>query len=182
MKPWHVMVLAIWLNPVHFAVATDPVFPTNREPSDVEFLLGTPQSFPHLGFGWAKNTEFDKGRTFVWIDHLESDLHFELDETYGAELWLRASALYLAYRRQVVAVYINGQFVAEWVCADDAEYHDYYTKLLRGVFRTGKNKLTLRLGHCKRGGDSRELSLAVDQILIRRMKTESSGPQDKLSS
>lgn len=149
-------------------LATDPAYPTNREPSDIEFLLGTPQSFPHLGFGWTRKTEYHAGRPYAWIRHLEADLHFESDDTDDAELWLRAAPLYLEYRRQIVALYINGRLVKEWVCGDDPEYRDYYTTVPGGAFRKGENTLTLRMGHRKRGGDSRELSLAVDQILLRR--------------
>lgn len=150
------------------ALAVDPAFPTNTEPSDIEFLLGTPQSFPHLGFGWTRKTEYHAGRPYAWIRHMEADLHFETDDTADAELWLRAAPLYLVYRRQIVALYINGHLVKEWVCSDDPEYHDYYTTMPGKVFREGANTLTLRMGHRKRGGDSRELSLAVDRILLRR--------------
>ena len=149
------------------ARADDPTYPTNQLPGDIQFLLGTPQAFPHLGFGWTDYTEYHKGRTYSWVRHLEADLHFDLSEPGDAEIWLRVAPLYLAYRRQTVALYVNDRFVAEWVCADDSDYQDFHARIKKDTFRTGPNRLTLRMAHRKKGGDRRELSLAVDQILIR---------------
>jgi hypothetical protein len=110
----------------------------------------------------------EHGRRYAWIHHVEADLHVERAATPGdARFWMSAKPLWLTYRRQLVALYVNDRFVTEWTCADDPAFDSFETGIPADFWRQGKNTLTLRMAYRQRGGDRRELSLGVEKILVR---------------
>ena len=148
--------------------ATVPgAFAGEARAGDILYDIGSMAPRPRLGFGWA-GAERAGGRTYRWTRHLEADIGFAVKSLRRAELWIEAKPLYLAYRRQVVAVYVNARYVGEWVCRDAPVFGAYRMDLPEGVLRVGENTLTLRTAYRKRiGNDSRELALCVDRILFR---------------
>jgi hypothetical protein len=135
-------------------------------PGDVVLDPGEFRIRPQLGFGWSRPEK--KGqRNFRWISHLEADLSFRWDSTAPAEVWLEAAPLYLRYRRQAIALYINHRLAAEWVCPARPGFGLYHARVPAGLLRAGDNLLTLRMAYRKKGEGLRELSLAVDRILLR---------------
>ena len=147
--------------------APPDVFPAHQAPGDVFLDIGDHASKPHLGFGWGRQERGASGH-FRWIWRLEADLYFDVDEPRDAEFWLTAAPLYLGYRRQVIAVYVNGAYVGERTCPDGPDFADYRYEIPARFWREGRNTVTLRMGYRKQGGDDRELSLAVDRALLRR--------------
>lgn len=141
-------------------------FPTNNVDGDLLLDIGDHASKPNLGFGWGRGERGASGH-FRWIWRMEADLFFELETARDAELWINAAVLYLPYRRQVIAIYVNGKYATEWICADDSGFLDYRVDLSGDLFKAGRNTVTLRMGYRKRGNDDRDLSLAVDRVLLR---------------
>lgn len=141
-------------------------FPEAAGEGDTLLDIGDHQSKPHLGFGWSRAERGASGH-YRWISHLEADLYFDVEQPGDAELWITAAPLYLPYRRQVIALYFNGSFLTDWLCKDRSDFSDYHAAVPAHLLRVGRNTLTLRMGYRKRGGDERELSLAVDRVLLR---------------
>lgn len=147
------------------AAAQGTEFPTPTE-GDVFLDIGSHVSKPNLGYGWGR-AERSGPRNFRWVWQLEADLGIEVARPGPAEIWIDAAPLYLGYRRQTVALYVNRRFVHEWVFAPGPQFQTYHAAIPAGVLEEGENVLTLRMGYRKRGGDDRELSLAVDRVLLR---------------
>lgn len=146
------------------AIALLLALPAFAEPWSID--LGSDTAEPSLGFGWSHG-ESGTNRTFRWMDRLEADIWFESDGGSEVELALNAAPMYLAWKRQVIGVYVNGRFIAEWRCPDDPEFHDYSVTLPAGTLKPGRNRLTLRLGYHRRvPPDTREVGLAVHRISI----------------
>jgi hypothetical protein len=141
-------------------------FPQTVGEDDVFLDIGDHLSKPSLGFGWGRAERGASGH-FRWIWRMEADLFFDIEQPRPAELWVTAAPMYLPYRRQVIAVYVNGAFLAEWRCPDGPAFTDYHAAVPARLVRGGRNTVTLRMGYRKRGGDDRELSLAVDRALLR---------------
>jgi len=134
---------------------------------DLRFDIGSMQVKPHLGFGWSVAEQVGP-RTYRWINHLEADVHFSVPAARDGEIWLDAKPLYLPYRRQTVALYINSQYVGQWICGDDPVFTWHRLPVTASLLNAGDNTLTIRTAYRTRiGTDSRELSLCVDTILIR---------------
>lgn len=141
-------------------------FPEDLGEDDVLLDIGDHASKPYLGFGWGSPERGATGH-FRWIWRLEADLHFDIEEPRAAELWITAAPFFLPYRRQVIAVYVNGALLAEWRCENSSDFADYHAAVPARMLRDGRNTVTLRMGYRKRGNDDRELSLAVDRVLLR---------------
>ena len=142
-----------------------PSFPEDRREGDVFLDIGDHASKPNLGFGWGR-AERGASLHFRWIWRMEADLFFEVTSPRDAEFWLTAAPLYLPYRRQVIAVYVNDALLTEWLCPDHPDFTDYRAEIPADMLRAGRNMVTLRMGYRKRGNDDRELSLAVDRALL----------------
>jgi len=116
-----------------------------------------------LGFGWGAR-EAD-GATWRWITHLEADLVVELEGGGDVKFSMRAAPMYLKTRRQVLGLYVNGVFVAEWLCRDSTRFKTYETVIPGALIKPGRNTLTLRAGYRKSlepGGPP--LAAAVERI------------------
>jgi hypothetical protein len=145
-----------------------PPPPAEQEPGERLVLPGLVYHADALGFGWSRREMSPNGVRFAWIQHLEADVHLELpDPPADATFELRAKPLYLAYRRQVIALYVNHRFVTEWACADSPHFDDFTARIPARYFRTGPNTLTLRMAYRKSGGDRRKLSLGVASMRLR---------------
>ena len=122
-----------------------------------------------LGTGWGPAERLGS-RTYRWIKDLEADLTVTLGDVAGPyEVWLDAAAHYLPYTRQRIALYCNGVFVGEQVCADHNEFEPTLFTVPAGVFREGANEVRFRMGYrAQIGLDPRELSIRVAVILVRK--------------
>ncbi len=138
--------------------------PLDEQPPGERIILpGLLHHRDALGFGWSRREMSPTGVRFAWIQHLEADVHLDLpDPPADATFELRAKPLYLQYRRQVVALYVNHRFVTEWVCADDAAFENFTTRIPARYLKAGPNTITLRMAYRKSGGDRRKLSLGVE--------------------
>jgi hypothetical protein len=136
------------------------------KPAGILIRPGIALADRHLGFGWS-GREQRRRPQYRWITRLEADVWFDLQQAVDHELWVNAAPMYLDWQRQVVGVYVNGRFVAEWTCPDDPGFHDYRCDLPAAHLRTGRNRVTLRLAYRHRiPGDARSFALAVRRILI----------------
>ena len=116
-----------------------------------------------LGFGWGEREA--EGATWRWITHLEADLAVELEGGGDVKFSMRAAPMYLKARRQVLGLYVNGVFVAEWLCRDSTRFRTYETVIPGAMINPGRNTLTLRAGYRKSlepGGPP--LAVAVERI------------------
>jgi hypothetical protein len=128
--------------------------------------LGAGGDEAHLGYGWSTPERRD-GRTFRWMGRLEADLRFDLERAGAAEIRFRARPLYLGYRRQVLALYVNRRFVRDWVFPDAPEFVAFHTRVPDGDLKAGRNLLTFRAAYRKREGpDTREIAVAVDGVKV----------------
>lgn len=160
------LLLALLLVAAQAAVHTPP--PAEQEPGERLVLPGLLTHRDTLGFGWSRREMSPNSVRFAWIQHLEADVHLDLPRPpANATFELRAKPLYLQYRRQVVALYVNHRFVTEWVCADSPDFDDLETRIPAHYFKTGPNTVTLRMAYRKSGGDRRKLSLGVEFMRLR---------------
>jgi hypothetical protein len=142
--------------------------PSDVMDGDIRVEMASRKAGPHLGFGWSIREREGK-RGFRWVSHLEADILFDLKTAADLDLWVTAAPLYLAHRRQNIGVYINDRFVTEWLCPDSPAYSDYHAVIPAKRLKVGPNRLTFRMGYRRRmGSDRRELSLAVERILLRK--------------
>lgn len=177
-KPWIVAGLALVLGSLLYGfVAPDRViggplegtpFPSAEQPGDLLIQPGRTASRAALGFGWGR-PEITQGRRFAWIQRKEADVYVDLPGAPAdMEVWLSAKPLWLAYRRQVIALYVNGRYFTEWVCPESPDFATYRAVLPARLLQPERNTLTLRMAYRKSGGDRRKLALGVEAILLRR--------------
>jgi hypothetical protein len=131
-------------------------------PADID--AGAPGETAVFGFGWWR-AEQNAERTFRWIRfHMEADVWFSLPAQPGGpvELEVLAAPFYHPRRRQRLAMYINGRFVAEWTMAHVNKwiFQPFRAAAPPNVFRAGRNRLTLRAGYIGDHG----YAVAVDRI------------------
>lgn len=143
-----------------------------REPDETDTAgsvvidVGGDEPEGSLGFGWS-HREHEHERAFRWIEHLEADVWFELDEVSDLNIRLRAAPLHLYWKRQNIGVYVNQRFVTEWLCPDRQVYREYQALIPTHFLKPGKNRLTLRMGYRYRvPPDPRERALAVERIVF----------------
>ena len=115
-----------------------------------------------LGFGWSRGESGHR-----WITRAEADLWFDLPAARELTFRLEAAVPYLHWRRQRIGLYVNGRWVAEWLAADDPEFHDYTVAVPATYFVEGRNRLTLRMAYTTHiGRDQRLLALAVRTVTL----------------
>lgn len=129
--------------------------------------VAAPPANVQLGFGWLQ-PESNDDFSFVWMNHLEADIWVTLDAASAAEVEIKAVPYYLNYRSQSLGLYANGQFIQEWVCPSNSEWRlDAYTaKIPEGIFKTGKNRITLRASY-RIGNEGNQLSIAVNSLTLK---------------
>ena len=116
-----------------------------------------------LGFGWGPRE--DEGAQWRWITHLEADVFVELEGGADLKFSMRAAPMYLKTRRQVAGLYVNGEFVDEWLCRDETGFKTYETTIPGALLKAGRNTITLRAGYRKSlEPDGEPLALAVERI------------------
>jgi hypothetical protein len=142
-------------------------FPLPVSSETIVVDVGTREARAMLGFGWSR-PERDAERTFTWIKRQEADVWFELEKpTSDYKLHVVAAPLYIHYLQQNIGVYLNDEFVAEWICEQDPAFQDFSTVVPVQYFKEGRNRLILRVGYRRKvPGDKRELGLAVDRITL----------------
>lgn len=140
-------------------------------PKGLLINIGTAEDEPHLGeaFGWSRG-EKSSGVRFRWIKHLEADLYFNASGPQELEATFRAAPNYLNWQRQRVALFVNLNFVSEWICPDKADFEDYTAMIPEKFIKKGRNRITFRMGYRKRHSyDKRELSLAMAHLHLRTL-------------
>lgn len=137
---------------------------------DVEALfelhMGARDGADFLGFGWS---HYERGdRSYRWMQHLEADVFFDLEETANAVLWLEAAPKYLNWKQQRIGLYMNGRFIGQRDLPMGPDFAVYQFAVPEEALRTGKNRLILRAGYRVEPAsrDSRELSVAVSRIVL----------------
>ena len=133
----------------------------------IEILMGEPSSDAHIGSGWG-HAEQHTPPSFRWLLHLEADIQIELDAVRDMELEWVGAAAHLAWRRQRIALYINGRFAQEWGMPGDPEFHSFRAEIPATYWREGTNRLTWRAAYRTRLGRSqREFAVAIHSIVLR---------------
>ncbi len=147
----------------------DPVGAGHVEnPNGIIIDVGGDEPEGSMGFGWSRK-ESDHVRTFRWIEGLEADVWFDLEESTDLRLRIKAAPLYIGWKRQNIGIYVNQRFLKEWVCPDSHEFAEYSVDIPGYYLRDGSNRMILRLGYSHRiGRERRELSLAVEKIVMER--------------
>jgi hypothetical protein len=151
------------------AVAPSPAveFPSAQVRGDVLIDIGSMRAKSQLGHGWSLSERTNE-RDYRWIKSMEADVAFTIHAVMAYDLYVEAAPAYLAYRRQSVAVFVNGRYVAQWLCHHDVPFAAYRVQIPARFLRAGVNLLTFRMGYRTQSGfDPRELALCVDRILLR---------------
>ena len=127
-----------------------------------ELVLHAERAEMELGFGWSRGESSHR-----WVSRAEADLWFDLSAAGDMTFSLQAGVPYLHWRRQRIGLYVNGRWVAEWVAADDPEFHVYTVAVPAAYFVEGRNRLTLRMAYRTHiGRDHRLLALSVRSVIL----------------
>ncbi len=137
--------------------------------------IGSPETTELRGYGWHHRNERSGDDTFTWIRGKEADLTIILEEAQSYELEIDAYPFYYEGIRQRVAVFMNNNYVDEWVCHNDPDwiFFSYSTIIPARYVRDGENILTLRMDYQSHHGE-RGYALAVSRIALRPVESQDS--------
>ena len=135
----------------------------------VHLEIASPQDRGRLEGAWSRGEK--KGpRGYRWLKGMEGHVRFEwtgADPDEPLVCWMIAAPLYIDWKQQRIALYVNGRYAAEWTCPLSYHFNLYRAEVPGALFQVGENTLTLRAGYCRRlPGDSRRLSFALDKVMI----------------
>ena len=135
----------------------------------VHLEIASPQDRGRLEGAWSRG-EKKGAHGYRWLKGMEGGIRFDWDGERPdgtVTCWMVAAPLYIDWKQQRIALYINGRFAAEWTCPLDYRFRLYRAEVPGSLIRTGANILTLRAGYCRQlPGDARRLSFALDRVLI----------------
>ena len=120
-----------------------------------------------LIYGWSRAEPDRSGTTWRWIEKLEGELLFDLEDPHDATFAIEAKPLVMHKRIQNMGLFVNGRFIKEWVMGTEGAFLTYSARVSARHLRRGRNRLILRAGYKgSPGSDPRELSIAVRRIVI----------------
>lgn len=129
--------------------------------------VGSERESAAFGFGWWRR-EGNSERTFRWIRfHREADVWLTVAEDPGAtKIEIMAAPYFHPRRRQRLALYVNDRFIAQWEFPHETDwvFHALESAAPPGIFRRGRNRITLRTGYFGEKG----YAVAVERIRIYR--------------